>query len=162
MNNQLLYFLNSHGVFLLIVLVVSYLWFYKKAKEEAVHALLSCVVSGIAAIFIKELSQVPRPYVLDNSEALAGWAWFSSSLPSLHTTLAFALATTVALHQRRIGIVLLIIAGLIGFGRVAAQVHYPFDIALGALLGSIVSFLMEKSSFPGYPHRQKRHKKGSF
>ena len=60
------------------------------------------------------------------------------ALPSDHTTAAFAIGLVVlAFLSRRVGLVLLAAALVIGFARVYVGVHYPGDI-LGSLLVSAV------------------------
>ncbi len=157
--NPIIYILNTHGVFLLFAAVLAYLWYYEKSYEEALHVLLASSVAAILAFFLKELFNVPRPYIIDNLLPLAGYSVRSSSLPSLHTAIAFALATTVVMHQKRFGIILLLIASLIGIGRVAANVHYPLDVEIGAIVGTLVSLLVEKIHIPYNPKLSSKKKK---
>lgn len=140
----MIYFLNTHGVFVLFIFVLGYLWFWEKSKEEVKHILVASIIAGVVALLLKELFDVPRPYLTQGVLPLAGYSVRTSSLPSVHTTLAFALATTVALHQRRSGIIILLIAALIGFGRIVAHVHYPVDVALGAVVGTATALAIEK------------------
>ena len=60
----------------------------------------------------------------------------SSSFPSRHTTLSFAVATAVMFYERLIGAVMYVLASLIGFSRIIMGQHYPLDIVGSALLGS--------------------------
>lgn len=129
---------------MLYIAVILYLWFVKKSKEEALHILLSGGVTALVALAIKETFGIPRPYILEGTIALAGYSVRTASLPSIHAALAFALATTVFLHQHKLGFALLIIAGLISVGRVVANVHYPVDIAFGVVLGAAVALIFEK------------------
>ncbi|GAB3062850.1 hypothetical protein GCM10027186_13320 [Micromonospora schwarzwaldensis] len=59
------------------------------------------------------------------------------SLPSDHATAAFTLALAVGVFlSRRWGVALTILAVVIGFARVWTGVHYPGDIAAGALVAA--------------------------
>lgn len=59
------------------------------------------------------------------------------SLPSDHATAAFALAVAVAAFLSwRWGVALIVLAAVIGFSRVWVGVHYPGDIAAGAVIGA--------------------------
>lgn len=147
-NSPIIFFLNTHGVFLLYLIVLSYLWFIKKSKEEAIHILISAVVAGAVALITKDLFNIPRPYMVDGVLPLAGDSVHTSSFLSLHSTLAFCLATTVALHQRKMGIILFLAAALVAMGRVLAFVHYPVDVVAGAILGTAVALLLENLRFP--------------
>ncbi len=147
-NSPIIYFLNTHGVFLLYLIVFVYLWFWQKKREEAVHVLIAAIIAGSLALIIKELFNIPRPYIVSGIIPLAGDSVRTSSFPSLHSTLAFTLATTVSLHQRKSGIILFVIAAIIAIGRVFAVVHYPFDVIAGAILGTSVSLLTENLKLP--------------
>lgn len=143
LSSPLIVFLNTYGVILLLVCTLAYIWFYERKREETAHIIFACLIALIVALVLKNSFGHPRPFLLDGTEPLAGQVT-TESFPSLHTTLAFSLATTVALHQKRVGALLLVLAGLIGMGRVAANVHYPLDIVGGAILGSLVSLVTEK------------------
>src|SRR3990170_1466073 len=98
--NPLIVFLNTSGVFVLILLVLAYLWFIEKSYEETLHIILALVFTATVSIFLKELFHLPRPFEVAQIGPKAGFATLAS-FPSLHTALAFALATTVLFHQRR-------------------------------------------------------------
>ena len=58
-----------------------------------------------------------------------------SSMPSNSAAAFFGLAAAVWGFDRRAGAILLAVAGLHAFLRVYAGVHYPSDIAVGAVIG---------------------------
>ncbi len=149
----LVYFLNTHGVFVLLICVLGYLWFIKRSREQTIHIIVTVFIASALALILKELFNIPRPYIVQGLEAMAGYSVRTASLPSLHTTVAFALATIMTLHNRRLGIVLFLIAALIGFGRIAANVHYPIDIFTGAILGSVVALFVENLRIPKHRKR---------
>ncbi|MBL9039073.1 MAG: phosphatase PAP2 family protein [Archangium sp.] len=60
------------------------------------------------------------------------------SMPSLHAANAFAVATVMTLVMPRVAWPLYFIAALIAVSRVGVGVHWPSDIAAGALFGSAV------------------------
>jgi undecaprenyl-diphosphatase len=59
------------------------------------------------------------------------------SFPSRHVASGLAMASIGSREHRRLGMLMAGVAWLLGFSRVAAGLHYPSDIAAGALLGLI-------------------------
>jgi len=139
-------FINTNGVFILVIIAVIYLWFIKKEQDEAVRVVLSVLIASVFALVIKELFGIPRPFMVNHKEAMAGFATYSS-FPSIHTVIAFSAATTVAFQGKRFGLILVVIAGVLALGRVLANVHYPIDIMAGIMIGILISHLVENTSF---------------
>ena len=69
------------------------------------------------------------------------------AFPSSHTAVAFSLSVTIQKHDKKVGILYLIMAGLVGIARILAHVHYPIDIIAGALIGTIISRLTSSKHF---------------
>lgn len=141
-----LFFLNTQGIIIFILATLVYQYFIIKNKEATLHSIFSLTTAFILTVVLKELFLIPRPFMMNHSQAGAGLVYLSS-LPSTHAALAFALATTVALHQKKEGIFLLVIASLISLGRVIAQVHYPSDIAVGILIGVLIAMFFDTIHF---------------
>ena len=59
------------------------------------------------------------------------------SLPSGHATVAFAYATAAVLLTR-VAAPLIVVAFFVGLARVVLGVHYPSDVAAGAVVGILV------------------------
>jgi membrane-associated phospholipid phosphatase len=57
------------------------------------------------------------------------------SFPSNHATIAVAAATAIFLVDRRLGLIAVVAAVIMGISRVYVGVHYPHDVLAGALLG---------------------------
>jgi undecaprenyl-diphosphatase len=64
------------------------------------------------------------------------------SFPSDHAAVAFALALTVFFRNKKVGAVLLLLALLVGWGRIYTGVHYPIDVVGGILVGLAAAALM--------------------
>lgn len=60
------------------------------------------------------------------------------SFPSGHTFSSFAAATVIALGNKKLGILALILATIIGFSRLYLYVHFPTDVLGGMLFGIIL------------------------
>ncbi|MFN4235364.1 MAG: phosphatase PAP2 family protein [Bacteroidia bacterium] len=67
---------------------------------------------------------------------------------SSHASNTFALAVFMGIllhsHYKKIFVALLIWAVIVSYSRIYAGVHYPADIIVGALLGSILALIMQK------------------
>lgn len=66
------------------------------------------------------------------------------SFPSGHAVFFFSLATTVWLHNKKLGSIFYGLALLNGLARISAGVHWPSDIAAGAAIGVIVGILADR------------------
>ena len=84
----------------------------------------------------------PRPF-----EAHPGLHMFVArsgdpSFPSDHATAAFAIAVSVLLRNRRIGLVVLALAVAVALSRLVVGAHYPSDVIGGALVGSGAALIL--------------------
>ena len=119
----------------------------KIKREQVIHALVAFSLAWIISDIIKKIFPTLRPFEVTGSIPLTIIARGDGSFPSGHTASSFALATTIFLHNRRVGIGFLVAAGIVGIGRILSNVHYPVDIAGGAIIGIIISLLIEKVHF---------------
>jgi undecaprenyl-diphosphatase len=141
-------FLASFFIYFLFAGLVI-LWFIdgKIKKEQVIHALLACLVAWTIATLIKHFFPTIRPFVLNGGDVDVILKPTDGAFPSEHTVIAFALAVTIFMHDRRVGWWFLVSALVIGVARVIANVHYPIDIVGGAFLGTIVAVIIEKIHF---------------
>ena len=106
-------------------------------------ALSSMALASWAVFLINGVYYRPRPFV-DLDVSLLFYQPTDSSFPSNSAAASFAIAAAVWGVNRRAGLALFLAAGLHGFARVYAGVHYPLDIVSGALIGIVVAFLVFK------------------
>ncbi len=145
MNNLIIEFLASFLIwFMFAGLFVLWVIDGKIKKEQVLHALIAVSLVVVVSELIKAFFPTLRPYLVNGSHPLVFLTETDGSFPSSHTALAFSLATTIWLHDKKIGWLYLICAVVIGIARVMANVHYPRDIFAGAVLGILVSFTVEK------------------
>jgi len=92
----------------------------------------------------------PVLYTAD-AVAVADEAKSQRSMPSGHTSMAFALATSYWVNNPDVGVwpKILAFAGATGVGvlRVAAAKHFPSDVLTGALLGTGTALLVHEIRF---------------
>ena len=83
-----------------------------------------------------------------------GTAWLphagSAGFPSSHASVAFAFAVAVAMQTpRRIGAwAALAMATLIAWSRISLGLHFPFDVAAGAVLGTVCGWAVVRLVMP--------------
>jgi undecaprenyl-diphosphatase len=125
------------GYFLCVALLTGKM---KRAYGYCVAALAGLVARFGVAEAIRFIYHRPRPFVgLHVSHLLTDT---SHSFPSGHTIFLFALATVLLFVHRRLGYFFLGAGLVVGLARVAGGVHYPSDIAGGAVLGVITGLLV--------------------
>ncbi|MFA5933766.1 MAG: phosphatase PAP2 family protein [Candidatus Paceibacterota bacterium] len=87
---------------------------------------------------LKIIIQSPRPFdMLSGVHVLFPETGYG--FPSSHAVSFSALAVSLWLIDRRIGIIYAISALLIGLARIIGGVHFPLDILGGFILGSIIT-----------------------
>lgn len=141
--DSLMVFCAEYLMYVMIFVVLVYaIWNYKKYRDMALIAIGSAIVArfGVAE-FIRHFYLHARPYwVLTNVHLLLARET-ESSFPSGHTIFMFALATGVYQYNKKAGWWFYASALLIGFARVFAGVHWPYDIVAGAVLGVLTAFV---------------------
>lgn len=123
-----------------------------KGKKIAVLGLIALFVSNAIVYLLKFIIAEPRPFLtLPNVDLLVNENG-SYSFPSGHTASSFAAAVVIGLKYKfnfrgkSYGLIypLLAFAGVIGFSRIYIGVHYPLDVAFGALLGILSALIVLK------------------
>jgi undecaprenyl-diphosphatase len=110
--------------------------------------LRALVALALASIMLKLINQVyfrPRPFTFDDSVRLLYYHPSDSSMPSNAATVGFALAVAVWLRQRHWGMAMLALATGMTFARIVGGVHYPADVVVGAWLGGLWAWLVNRS-----------------
>ena len=117
-------------------LVVPILWAAK--KKHAAAALFIALFSVILiAASMKYAIDRPRPF--DIIQAVDPvYRPSDASFPSAHAMTIFAAAVTLGKKWRKALIPLLVLAAAVGYSRVYIGVHFPYDVAGGALIGILV------------------------
>jgi membrane-associated phospholipid phosphatase len=130
-----------------MVVLTGLLWFLarpggdRKWKLASACGYLSAAIAYVVAFVIHHLYDRPRPY----EAHVIRHPWSSStdaSFPSDHTSLSFAIAFAVLAFDTAAGAVFLVIAAIIGVGRLFIGAHYPGDVLMGVLVGAVVAFVV--------------------
>lgn len=93
------------------------------------------------SLLLSEWIKRSRPYHPEHYKPLIHLFVETSSFPSSHATIAFALVAAF-LHDVTVWPFMLVGAVLVAFGRLAVGVHYVSDVAVGALIGFGLGYAM--------------------
>lgn len=98
-----------------------------------------CVFAADSICFgLKDVVERTRPFIA-HPQIQPLYVVHSSSFPAGHAATAFAGATLLSYVAPRAAPGFLLLAAAIGFSRVYVGVHYPGDVAAGALIGVVVA-----------------------
>jgi len=116
--------------------------FWPSIKNKAFAIFTSVLAPGLAVLVLKIAVGRPRPYTGEVGlhpfilgEDFASW-------PSGHATLAFAFAVSTGLAYPALRWPLLALAALVGYSRMALEMHYLGDVIMGATLGTVGAVLV--------------------
>ncbi|PID83667.1 hypothetical protein CSB11_00100 [Candidatus Campbellbacteria bacterium] len=145
-------FCSEYLFYLMIIFFVIYFLvkIYSDGKAELKEFFIfftSSILAYFVTLSIKHSLVAGRPpEELDSVNLLIKYSIGDAydTFPSGHTTIAFALFTSIALYNKALGFVFLIIASLIAFARVYTGVHYPFDVLAGMLIGMLVTLFFNR------------------
>ena len=145
---------GSSAAWLRVVLFVTFLgsgwmlfgllpcFFMPRLRFRAGALLATLAVTSAVVASAKTLAGRVRPYrALSFAQAVPFELPTDPSFPSGHAAGSFAFAAFIGASSRRAGLVLAGLATLIALSRVALGVHYPSDVAAGALLGGVFGLL---------------------
>ena len=123
-----------------VLFLFGVLWLGIRGGLRGKVALL-ILASGLASLdpliasSLKKVVGRERPFLTFPEIQVRGGRGGQPSFPSSHATNAFFAAAVVAFYYRRAGIPAFGLAAAVGFSRVYNGVHYPLDVAAGAILG---------------------------
>lgn len=111
------------------------------AVKVAVAVGLAFAVSdAVCYRVIKKSIMRDRPEAAGLSPQLRAPSAAGPSFPSNHASNVFAWATVIWLAHRRWSWIFLAYAAAVAYSRVYVGVHFPLDVAFGALLGSTIGW----------------------
>lgn len=118
---------------------------FKKTRKMGFAVLLSYGLTWvICQDVIKDIVCRARPCHIDESVELLIKRPTSYSCPSTHSALAMAMATSVFSYNKKFGIGAIIVALTVGFCRMYLFVHFPSDVLLGFIVGTISAIICVK------------------
>lgn len=145
----------------MLIALLWYAWFYRHQQPDRLRSkIISGIFASLVALVIARALAVSLPFrlrplhieTLDftlpyglNPELIEGW-WASSSLPSDHAVLFFALSSCLFLVSKKLGLIAFVYTSIfIALPRIYLGLHYATDIFAGALVGILVVWLVDRS-----------------
>ena len=151
--SNLNYFLVPFGLLLIFLLVKKNV----KLRVLAISILLLILVSdNLSTLVLKKMFNRPRPYHSVSNVHMyyrftEKWSTTpqlkekvygkSHSMPSNHAINMFAIATLLSFYFRRFWPVFYLIALFVGYSRIYLGDHFPLDVFVGAVAGTLIGLL---------------------
>jgi membrane-associated phospholipid phosphatase len=109
----------------------------KGMRENAAYIASSTALSTGITFLLKHIVKRPRPFV-QNINVVPVYRAGSTSFPSGHTSSTIATATALSIAYPKWYVIApaFLWAGATGYSRMYLGVHYPTDVAAGALIGA--------------------------
>lgn len=113
----------------------------KRMRQNALYVASSSAVNVLFTMLIKKVVKRPRPF-LANVKIKAVYQPSHYSFPSGHTSTSFTTATALSQAYPKWYVIVpsYLWAGSVGYSRLYLGVHYPTDVAAGAILGAGTAF----------------------
>ena len=141
--------LGDSGIFWILVGII--LLAFKKTRKYGVLYVLGLLLSElIVNIGLKPLVMRQRPCWINPIELLVE-SPKDYSFPSGHTNASFAAAYSILKINKKYGIAAYILSIIIAFSRLYLYVHFPTDVLVGGIIGTLSAIviwkLYDKGSF---------------
>ena len=140
-------FIETYGTYAIGIAAVA-LWLLarpggdRKWKLAAGSALGAAALALIVNRIISSSWHRDRPFQTHHVAHIWGARKSDASFPSDHASAAFAIAVAVLLLDPFAGALFLVLAVLIGAGRVIVGEHYPGDVLAGVVIGSVSAYVI--------------------
>lgn len=147
--DSLIIFGAKYLYLVIVIISLAYLVAVPKSRSSQVivAALIALPLTYIIAKIMSALYFDPRPFVVGNFIPLIPHAP-DNGFPSDHTLLSAAIAAVMFAFDRKIGVLLFLIAFLVGLARVYAGVHHLTDILGSMTIAAIVTYCVMRFLLP--------------
>ncbi len=143
--NYIIIFGAKYLVALIVLIAGGYFFSISKQqkREMVIFSLITLPIIFIISRLASKLYFNPRPFVVENFLPLISHA-ADNGFPSDHTLLSAAVASIIFIFNKKIGILLGLLAVFVGVARVTAGVHHYIDIFGSISIVIVVVFLTRK------------------
>jgi undecaprenyl-diphosphatase len=111
-----------------------------RTRLSVLTAFVAVVISVLIFMAVKNLCGRPRPFQSWQNLTCMMVPPDKFSFPSGHTMTAFAAWSALSIDNPELCIPYLLASIIIGLSRVFLGLHYPTDVLVGAIMGSIIGF----------------------
>jgi undecaprenyl-diphosphatase len=145
--------IETYGVYAIAVAAFA-LWLLarpggsRKWKLASGSALAAAALGLLVNQVVAHAWHRDRPFQTHHVAHIWGPRKTDASFPSDHASAAFGIAVAVLLIDPLVGVAFLVLAVLIGVGRVVVGEHYPGDVIAGAAIGTISAVLVVRLARP--------------
>lgn len=123
-----------------------------KTRKIAFLGVVALILANGVVYSLKYLVAEPRPFLTLSNVDLLVHAEETYSFPSGHAASSFAAAFVIGCKYRLnlkgktydLFYPLMIFAAIIGFSRIYIGVHYPYDVIVGAIIGTLSGYMVLK------------------
>lgn len=147
--DDLMYIMSQLGNGMVAVTIS--LWFFLGNPRKGLIGLISLLVLLLLVHFLKRFFDMPRPAIVFDSLKVIGRVLRQHSFPSGHSATVWAMVTLLLFYTKKNmnRIVLLALGIIVSWARVYVGAHFPFDVAVGAVIG-IASAVMSAMLVDSY------------
>jgi undecaprenyl-diphosphatase len=138
--NTFIIFCGTYLIWAIALVGFIYLIQSHKRKRIALFAVVVLPVTYILGKIIGAFWYDPLPFVENGTTPLIAHV-ANNGFPSDHMLLAGAIASVVFAYNRPLGIILWILAVVVGVARVLAGVHHPIDVIAAAIIAVAVAWI---------------------
>lgn len=143
--------------YIMVFLAFVYLFFHTEGKfdyrtpflqlknklRNVFLVFFSAAFAWVLAGILKSKIFSPRPFLyFEDVKPLFLHGGFDS-FPSGHAMFFGALATSLFFVNKRMGILYIVVALIVGLSRVISGIHFPIDIFFGYIFGFIIAFIFK-------------------
>lgn len=136
-------FAAKYLIFAMAAAVIG-LFVFKRNRIYKIMTFGAFVAAGWAWVINNLIGLIyfrPRPFIDHEVFKLISKSGLEKSFPSDHAAISFAIAFVIFFYNKKLGIVFLILALLVGVGRIFVGVHYPLDILAGGTVGFLSALI---------------------
>lgn len=130
-----------------IITIIAIMLIFKKTRKVGIYAAISVLIAFLINNYLlKTLIDRERPYEINpellNVMNLVGYEMPSgSSMPSGHSLASMTLAFSIFLHNKKYGIMAIVLSVIIGLTRMILCVHFLTDVLVGFIIGIMFAIM---------------------